>query len=158
MRSSVLVGLSAAVVAVALTGPGASASNRQNDMIAGTAHFDQYNPRVDVHVNATSDSDGGNARGWWRYDSAGGGAYDHAGKVTCLNVYGNSAVISGLITKGDLTGTYFQQFVQDVGSPGDEGDNSVTLLTGVPQDPGCAAHSGGGILATGGNYVVKDAV
>lgn len=158
MRHCVLVGLSAAIVSVALTGPGAVASNRQNDMIAGTAHFDQYNPRVDVHVNATSDSDGGNPRGWWRYDGSGGGAYDHVGKVTCLNVYGDSAVISGIITKGNLAGKYFQQFVQDVGSPGDEGDNSVTLLAGVAQDPGCATYNGGGVPATGGNYVVKDAV
>lgn len=137
--------------------PSMGAAQGEKDMVAGTAHFDQFAPRVDVHVNATSGPNGEDARGWWRYDQSDGGAFDLVGEVTCLNVTGNSALLSGVITEGAQAGTFFLQFVQDAGSPGSDGDNSVTLSTGLPTDPGCRAQFPGGIPATGGNYVVKDA-
>lgn len=132
----------------------AGSANGGKDMIAGSAHFGF----ADVHVNATSDPNGANPRGWWRFEQ--GPGIDLVGQVTCLHVFGNSARLSGVITvdnvTGALVGTYFLQFVEDAGSPGAAGDNSVTLNFGLLADPGCAGGDPGGIAATGGNYVVKD--
>jgi hypothetical protein len=77
-------------------GGGVGPASNAKDRVAGTGAFFQVNGRV--HVNAKSGASGENPRG--RFRVAAFGTIDVRGEVTCLNVQGNGAFISGVIQKG----------------------------------------------------------
>jgi hypothetical protein len=84
------------------------------------------------------------------------------GKVTCLNVVGNTAYITGQITETTGlsplfdVGEYVQITVQDNGEPG-AGSDGLNFSPGLGSDPGCATGPAP-ITITKGNFVVTDSV
>lgn len=91
------------------------------------------------------------------------------GKVTCLNVVGNTAYITGQITEStgfesepDLNfavNQYVPITVQDNGEPG-AGTDRVNFDPGLPSNPGCPIRPDPPVetTITEGNYVVTDSV
>jgi hypothetical protein len=94
--------LSVVVVAVAPSGAGANHSQGQGspkqDSVAGSGKIEQFG--TFVHVNAHGAPDGSDAKGsffvrqtFFRLP------LDFSGKVTCLLVTGNKAIVGGEVTK-----------------------------------------------------------
>jgi hypothetical protein len=88
------------LIAMGIFAAGASADDAHGssakDGVAGTGTFLQVQGRV--HVNAKSGPTGENPRGRFRA-AVGTLGVDVRGEVTCLNVKGNAAIISGVIQK-----------------------------------------------------------
>ena len=77
------------------------------------------------------------------------------GEVDCVFVHGNSATLTGRLTRGGGGNTFFQMGVTDNdGQPGNPPDGFNIALT--PFELGCAFAFDGVIPIEQGNIVVKD--
>jgi hypothetical protein len=84
------------------------------------------------------------------------------GRVTCLNVNGNTATLGGIVerNRSDLpfpaVGTTFLHHIVDNGEPGDM-DTSYTFIGPPPALFNTCTLPPGGFVVEQGNYVVHDA-
>lgn len=86
----------------------------QNDLVAGTGTLVMFGAPM-IHVNAHRNKDTADVRGHFFIK----GATTIQGRVTCLNVAGNTAAVVGVVTKGDRpAGTPVKITLVDNGEPG----------------------------------------
>lgn len=92
-------------------------------------------------------------------DQGGGSASSFKGKVTCLEVDGERASLSGTIEEASEPvfegGSFFIQAV-DSGQPKGEGD-LFTFGAGAPSEPDCSTFFPADVPIEKGNIVVEDA-
>lgn len=116
-----------------------------------------------VHVNATSGSQGENARGafWTMVEHPALGELSYRGRVTCLAVHGNRATVRGTVDVSTdpriAVGSEFQIELTDNGSPGAGSDTAIGYF-GVLPGEGCPDSFGlvPEITILDGNFTVKD--
>lgn len=151
-------GLVAASAAFALAAPSAAlAVGPPNDSVRGGG-ISALGTKF--QISAKGDAEGQDARGHAAFRDRFGG--DRSGKVTCLRVSGNTAVI-GIKDRNDTTGevVYRQFFVRDNGNPvGGVGvDELKEVGSGSPTELPCAdpTTQGAGLVIEHGNIVVRDA-
>jgi hypothetical protein len=118
-----------------------------------------------IHVNAKSDADGSNASGHFTQDIDTGnflGRVQFSGDVTCLNVTGNHAVISGVITK-TTDNSFAPVGAGVIGEGNDNGEGNdppdeLHAIVTVAPSPDCSTSPGFTPTPIDrGNYVVHDA-
>jgi hypothetical protein len=136
------------------------------DRVAGTGAVDTpvtpFGPIfVKLHVNAKSGPSGENPRGKivFRGNPPPFGAVDVHGKITCMNVTGNQAVVGFVVTKsraGFPVGTHGEFSILDAGEPGAGGDRfeGRPVAGGGPST--CAPFFPRQVI-TQGNFIVHDA-
>jgi hypothetical protein len=112
-----------------------------------------------VHVNATSGPLGEDAQGEYYVDKDLFGR-DFRGQVTCLNVFGNLAVVGALIERSDSptlfpVGWFVTIVVEDMGEPAD-GDG-VNFGPAQPFPVSCVFPFGPLVMEQG-NFIVHDAL
>lgn len=141
----------------------------KQDFAQGTGHADlpQFGQIGTFHVNAKSGPGGEDARGHVRLEILRNGALqaELRGRVTCLNVAGNRAVVGAEIERGeaagipDIVGTGAIFEFEDNGSGSDAPpDRSNAGLVGTPPEV-CPPPPVVAVLPFGqGNFVVHDAI
>ena len=143
------------LVALACMPAIAGGTSPSQDQVTGSTKF--IIPEAHVRIEAHSDANGQNARGNFYLEQD---PLSFGGAVTCLAVSGNLAAMVGRVDRSrsgagfPAVGTFWLQFVEDNGSPGDM-DRSHTLLS--PTQPNCPTPTNGAFMAEQGNYVVHDA-
>jgi len=140
------------------TGPG-------GDFVYGTGSIFVFLPPfgafdVRLHVNAWVD-DTGAARGRFWTELEGALTVDLRGKVTCLNVDGHHATVSGRINRSSIgfppVGSGILAFGVDRGEGSKGGGDSVLgIPIGAPLQ-NCPPVVSDGVLIEGGNFVAHDA-
>jgi hypothetical protein len=157
-----LAALAVASVAALSGSAGAGAdSSGAGWLAAGTGTLVCCNQPM-VHVNAQSNTGGGNVRGhfWIRYPN--GGA-DFGGHIVCLDVVANDAGMIGRIDDVNVDnpalnfepGYYVNIRVNDHGSPGTA--DTVNFDPGTPSQPAsCPPNPFETLVISQGNYVVHD--
>jgi hypothetical protein len=116
-----------------------------------------------VHVNATSGSQGEDARGtfWTIIEHPALGELSFRGHVTCLAVDGNKAAVRGTVdgsTDPDISvGSEFQIEMTDNGSPGAGSDTTIGYFGFLPGE-GCPDSFGvvPEVTVVDGNFSVND--
>ena len=158
--------VTAFTVALAIAGPGVvAAQGPRVDLVAGTAQFtDGLVADTEWHVNAKSGPMGENPQGHFfvRLESAILLNLDFRGRVTCLNVTGNVAVIGGEITASRTPDAVVGQGILiEVTDNGEGNDDPPDTFNGaftlIPPQICPPAPLFPGAPATQGNFVVHDA-
>jgi hypothetical protein len=155
--------LAAATLAVAAT-PGiavathSSGDDPNHDQVDGTGRlgapfFTQ------VHVNATSGPSGEDAQGQYYIDKDVFGR-DFRGRVTCLTVIGNLAVVGAVIERSDFStlfpvGYFVRIVVHDLGEPGDV--DGINFSEANPLPVSCVFPFAT-LPMQQGNFIVHDAL
>jgi hypothetical protein len=150
------------VVAIAAAGPAVSASASSDGAgVTGTGMLGQFgNPLVQVSAVQTG--------------SVGAGEFTIAypdrsfvtGSATCLFVAGNTAYLTGQITRSGgsrqlpenwLPGRYIVIGIQDNGQPGTTGPDNLNFSPGFVTNPGCGPNLAAAPVfpVVWGNYVVS---
>jgi hypothetical protein len=115
-----------------------------------------------IHVNANSGPAGENPKGQYfvRADIFVAGGVDFSGRVTCLTVVGNAAMIGGAVERSEATvpaeGTGVFIVAEDNGEPGDA-DRVNLIFTATPPTV-CPAPALFNSPILQGNFVVHDAL
>jgi hypothetical protein len=166
-----LVGCALALVLLtaAATAAPAGASHSEgvgpsNDFVYGTGSIFVFLPPfgafdVMLHINARID-DTGVARGRFWTELEGALTVDLRGTVTCLNVDGNHATVSGRINRSSLGFPPVGSGILAFGADHGEGANSAgDSVLGIPigaalQD--CPPMLSDGVQIEGGNFVAHD--
>jgi len=143
------------LVALACMPAIAGGTSPDQDQVTGSTKF--IIPEAHVRIEAHSDSNGQNPGGKFYLEQD---PFSFGGEVTCLAVSGNLATMVGRVDRSKsgggfpAVGTFWLQFVEDNGSPGDM-DRSHTLLSTT--QPNCPTPISGAFMVEQGNYVVHDA-
>jgi hypothetical protein len=115
-RRLTAVGLGLVALAASPVVAGASHSDDNgptNDFVRGTGHFEGTNPATGIttvatlHVSARSGPSGENPKGRFFVNREAPTELRIRGKVTCLNVVGNQAVVGGRIEGGQAPDSVF---------------------------------------------------
>jgi hypothetical protein len=96
-----LVASLALAVNLASATPG-NAQGPKTDLAAGTGQTDFFGSEIKVHVNAQSGPSGEDPRGHFSYQAVDPSLdFEISGRVTCLNVVGNRAVVGGVVERSN---------------------------------------------------------
>jgi hypothetical protein len=160
---------SALLAMLAVSVSGSQANGPSHDMAVGTGQLllpTAIGPLPSkIHVNATSDPGGANARGRFSQVIDAGtflGVVTFSGDVTCLNVTGSHAVISGVITQTS-NNTFAPAGAGVLGEGTDNGQGNdppdgLHAIVTVQPSPDCSTSPGFTETPIDkGNFVVKDA-
>jgi hypothetical protein len=164
-----LVGCALALALFGMTAIPATASHSQgvgpaNDFVNGTGSIFVFLPPfgafdVRLHVNARID-ESGVARGRFWTELEGALTVDLRGTVTCMNVEGHRATVSGLIKRSSIGFPPVGSGILAFGVDNGEGANSAgDSVLGIPiQTPlrTCPPVLSDGVLIRGGNFVAHD--
>jgi hypothetical protein len=135
------------------------------DFVYGTGSIFVFLPPfgafdVRLHVNARIDQQTGDARGRFWTELEGALTVDLRGQITCMNVEGHRAILSGVINRSSIgfppVGSGILAFGADRGEGSNSGGDSVL---GVPiQRPlqNCPPVVSDGVLIEGGNFIAHD--
>jgi hypothetical protein len=147
---------------------GATHSNGQgpgHDFVVGTVKFSGMSPEgnqvtAERHVNAKSGPSGQEAEGYfWIRQESPRGNLDFSGRVTCLSINGNRAVVGGEVERGKLLPPGRGVLIEyvDRGEGAGEGPD-LSRPTGRPEPPtSCPAALDIAQPITSGNITVHDA-
>ena len=166
-----LVGCALALVLVAgaiVAAPAGATHNDgvgpSNDLVYGTGSIFVFLPPfgafdVMLHVNARIDATGA-ARGRFWTELEGALTVDLRGTVTCLNVEGNHATVSGRINRSSIgfppVGSGILAFGVDRGEGANSaGDSVLGIPIGAPLQ-NCPPAVSDGVQIEGGNFVAHD--
>lgn len=170
MRSR-LVGCMLALVVCAAAAAPASATHSagagpSRDFVNGTGSIFVFLPPfgafdVRLHVNASADSPSSGATGRFWTELEGGLTVDLRGRVTCLNVDGHHATVSGVIERSSIgfppVGGGILAFGVDNGEGANSaGDSVLGIPIGAPLR-NCPPVLSDGVRIEGGNFVAHDA-
>ena len=161
-----LVVLSLVLICAGITSSTASATHSsgegpRRDLVAGSGSFDVSIPSVTIalkaQVNASSGPSGEDPRGHF---SVKGQVFsdvsDYDVQVDCVRVTGNTAQVSGRVSRSRTpfppVGQTAQLFVEDNGEPGSPGDTFGWGFN-IP----CTGGFSGGTPVNHGNFIVHDA-
>jgi hypothetical protein len=163
------VALALAVFAVAAAPAAASHSDGvgpPRDFVSGTGSIFVFLPPfgafdVRLHVNASSEPSGADARGRFWTELEGGLTVVLRGTVTCLRVDGHHATVSGLIERSSIgfppVGSGILAFGVDNGEgTNSPGDSVLGIPIGAPLH-NCPPVVSDGVIIEGGNFVAHDA-
>jgi len=140
------------------------ASAQTADHVAGTGHFlgdgTPAFPGVELHVNAKSGPSGEAASGTFSFSVENGP--DGRGSIACINAVGNTAVIGGVIERGDTGPDGFRGVIMEVidnGQPSDAGSDQFNMeitpnpVSSCPSPPFINAY----VPIDRGNFIVHAA-
>jgi hypothetical protein len=162
--------LALAILGGAMTAAPAAATHNEGtgpggDFVYGTGSIFVFLPPfgafdVRLHVNARID-DTGAARGRFWTELEGALTVDLRGTVTCLNVDGHHATVSGRINRSSIgfppVGAGILAFGVDGGEGANSGGDSVLgIPIGAPL-ANCPPALSDGVLVEGGSFVAHDA-
>lgn len=160
----VRIGVTAVALVAALSVSTAASGGPDQDSAVGTIErVTRAGFPTTVHVNATSGSQGENARGafWTIIEHPDLGELSFRGHVTCLAVDGNRAAVRATVdvsTDPDVAvGSEFQIEMTDNGSPGTGSDTTIGYFGFLPGE-GCpdSFRLVPEITVTDGNFTVND--
>jgi hypothetical protein len=160
----VRIGVTALALVAALSVSTAASGVPNQDSAVGTIErMTRAGFPTTVHVNATSGSQGEDARGafWTIIEHPTLGELSFRGHVTCLAVHGNRAAVRGTVdvsTDPDIAvGSEFQIEMTDNGSPGAGSDTAIGYFGFLPGE-GCPDSVGlvPEVTIIDGNFTVKD--
>jgi hypothetical protein len=166
-----LVGCVVALALLAVTAAPATATHSAGvgptrDFVYGTGSIFVFLPPfgafdVQLHVNASADSPTTGARGRFWTELEGGLTVDLRGRVTCLNVEGHHATLSGVIERSSIgfppVGGGILAFGVDNGEGANSGGDSVLGIPIGSPLRSCPPAVSDGVLIEGGNFVAHDA-
>jgi hypothetical protein len=152
-----------ALVAALSVSTAASAVPNQDSAVGTIERVTRAGFPTTVHVNATSGSQGEDARGvfWTTIEHPALGELTFRGHVTCLAVNGNRAAVRGTVdvsTDPDIAvGSEFQIEMTDNGSPGTGSDTTIGYF-GFLAGEGCPDSFGlvPEVTIIDGNFTVND--
>jgi hypothetical protein len=159
-----------ALVVVAMSAGPAAATHSEGvgptrDFVNGTGSIFVFLPPfgafdVRLHVNASADSPSTGAKGRFWTELEGALTVDLRGRITCLNVEGQHATVSGVIETSSIgfppVGGGILAFGVDRGEGANSaGDSVLGIPIGAPLQS-CPPALSDGVQIEGGNFVAHD--
>ena len=165
-----LAGCALALAITAIAAPGAAASHSEGvgptrDFVAGTGSIFVFLPPfgafdVRLHVNASDESPSTGARGRFWTELEGALKVDLRGRVTCVNVEGSRATVSGVIETSSVgfppAGSGILAFGVDRGEGANSSGDSVLGIPIARALTNCPPVFSDGVQIEGGNFVAHD--
>lgn len=166
-----LIGCALALAVMVFSAAPAAATHSEGvgptrDFVYGTGSIFVFLPPfgafdVRLHVNASAESPSAGARGRFWTELEGALTVDLRGRVTCVNVEGNHATVSGVIEVSSIgfpaVGSGILAFGVDRGEGANSpGDSVLGIPIGAPLH-NCPPVISDGVQIEGGNFVAHDA-